>query len=76
MRILLLWSVAWALTGCTGSTTYVEGADPCARPVSLPAGYLNDRQVELLWSRDRKALLDCGDKVEVLSGREVNSDPE
>ncbi|EDM71032.1 hypothetical protein RAZWK3B_16585 [Roseobacter sp. AzwK-3b] len=44
--------------------------------MSLPAGYLNDRQVELLWSRDRKALLDCGDKVEVLSGREVNSDPE
>ncbi|EEW57861.1 hypothetical protein SCH4B_3136 [Ruegeria sp. TrichCH4B] len=32
---------------------------------------MSDQEVELLWARDRRALLDCGGKVEVLSGRAV-----
>ena len=71
MRTLLLLSVALALTGCSGSTPFVEQADPCAKPVQIPEGWLNDQQVELLWAEDRKELLNCGDKVESLSGRSI-----
>ncbi len=48
---------------------YAEALEPCAPPVRIPDGWLSDQQVELLWSQDRRTLLDCGDKVEVLSGR-------
>ncbi|MEP2782146.1 MAG: hypothetical protein ABJP33_06940 [Pseudoruegeria sp.] len=71
MRILLSFSVVLTLIGCGGSTAYVEGADPCAAPVLIPDRWLTDRDVETLWARDRQELLDCGDKVEVLSGRGV-----
>ncbi len=69
MRILLLSLAVSALAGCGGSMRYAEAVDPCAAPVRIPDGWLSERQVELLWSRDRRALLDCRDKVEVLSGR-------
>ena len=69
MRILLLCLSALALTGCVGSTAYIDGADPCDRPVRLPERWLSDQDVELYWSKDRKALLDCGAKVEALSNR-------
>lgn len=58
-----------ALTACAGSMPTVEAVDPCARPVTIPAAGVSDQLVELLWARDRKALIDCADKVEVLSGR-------
>ncbi|WP_255731673.1 hypothetical protein [Phaeobacter sp. B1627] len=35
----------------------------------IPERWLNDREVETLWARDRHALLDCAGKVETLSGR-------
>jgi len=69
MRPLLLCLSALALSGCFGSTAYVDGADPCAAPVHIPERWLSDREVELLWARDRHELLDCGGKVEALSGR-------
>lgn len=69
MRTLLLLSSALALIGCEGSTPFVKAADPCAKPVQVPERWLTDREVELLWGRDRKELLNCGDKVETLSGR-------
>lgn len=69
MRILLLCLSALALAGCFGSTAFVDSADPCADPVLLPERWLSDQEVELFWSRDRRALLDCAGKVEVLSGR-------
>ena len=69
MRILLLCFAVSALGGCGGSTRYAEAVEPCAAPVRIPEGWLSDQQVELLWSRDRHALLDCSDKVETLSGR-------
>jgi len=71
MRTLCLCLSVLALTGCGGSTGFVESADPCAKPVLIPDGWLNDRQIEALWAEDRTALLQCGDKVEVLSGRAV-----
>ena len=46
-------------------------ADPCDRPARVPSGWISDAQVESLWRQDRLALLKCGDKVEVLSGRSV-----
>ena len=72
MRTPLLLTAVLALAGCNGSTPYVDGADPCARPVQIPAGWMDDRQIELLWSQDRKELLSCGDKVETLSGRSAS----
>ena len=69
MRTLLLLSVALGLTGCAGSMPLIKSADPCADPVQVPERWLSDREVEVLWSRDRQELLDCGDKVDVLSGR-------
>lgn len=69
MRILFMCLSALALAGCGGSTASVESADPCAAPVLIPERWLSDQEVELLWSRDRHALLDCGGKVEALSGR-------
>ncbi len=71
MRTLLLLSSALVLIGCAGSTLYVKQTDPCSSPVLIPDGWLNDRQIELLWAEDRKELLDCGDKVETLSGRDL-----
>lgn len=69
MRILFLCLSASILSGCFGSTPYVDGADPCGRPVLIPGRWLSDQEVELLWARDRRALLNCADKVETLSGR-------
>ena len=71
MRSLLLSSIVLALAGCGGSTPYVDGADPCAKPVQIPAGWLSDQQIEVLWGQDRLELMKCGDKVETLSGRAV-----
>ncbi len=71
MRTLLFVSGVLVLGGCAASTPYVKSADPCNKPVVIPAGGVSDRQVEILWSRDRRALLDCADKVETLSGRKV-----
>lgn len=71
MRILLPCLAALALNACAASTTSVKSTDPCAEPVLLPERWLSDQEVELLWARDRRALLDCGGKVEVLSGRAV-----
>lgn len=74
MRTLFLCLSALALTGCGGSTPFVDPQTPaaltapCARPVLLP-GVLSDRDVEVLWSRDRNALLNCGAKIDTLAGR-------
>ena len=69
MRILLPCLAALVLNACAASTTSVKSTDPCAAPVLLPERWLSDREIELLWARDRRALLNCGGKVEVLSGR-------
>lgn len=71
MRNLLRLTIALGVAGCGASTSSVElpQLEPCARPVVIPERALNDQQVEILWSRDRRALLDCGGKVAALSGR-------
>lgn len=40
---------------------------PCDRPVSLPDRALSDRDVELLWGRDRAALVACRSRHEGLA---------
>ncbi len=74
MRTLLACLSASVLSGCFGSTAFVESADPCERPVVIPERWLSDQEVEILWSRDRRELLNCGGKVEVLSGRPPAAD--
>ena len=69
MRALLACISASVLSGCFGSTAFVDRTDPCAPPVVVPVRWLSDQEVEVLWARDRRELLDCGGKVEVLSGR-------
>lgn len=66
-RIALLLPLA--LAGCFGMAP--GSLPPCAKPVSLPHGWLSDKQVTDYWIQDRQALLNCGDKVEVLSGRKA-----
>lgn len=68
-RLGFVLIAALALTWCGGSTPFVKSADPSVRPVLIPSGYVNDQQIELLWARDRKELLNCADKVEALSAR-------
>lgn len=61
------------LAGCAASTPSAELPPsltmPCQRPAPLPERALDDREVEVLWGRDRAALAACGDRVEVLAGR-------
>jgi hypothetical protein len=40
---------------------------PCDRPVALPDRALSDRDVEIYWLRDRRALAECADKAATLS---------
>ena len=72
MRTLCLCLSACLLTACGGLTVSAEpppsAVIPCDKPVDLPDRALSDRDVEILWGRDRRALLDCGGKVEVLKG--------
>ena len=72
MRILLQCLAALALNACAASTTSVKSTNPCAKPVLLPERWLSGQEIELLWARDRRALLDCGGKVEALSERAVS----
>ena len=39
--------------------------------MEIPDGWLSDTQIEILWGADRVALLNCADKVETLSGRDL-----
>ncbi|GAB5433915.1 MAG: hypothetical protein EpisKO_32850 [Epibacterium sp.] len=70
MRILLPCLAALGLSACAASTNSVKTSDPCEEPVLIPERWLSDQEVELLWARDRRALLDCAGKVETLTGRE------
>nr|WP_170537777.1 hypothetical protein [Ruegeria arenilitoris] len=68
MRILLPCLAALALNACAASTTSFLSTDPREPPVLLPERWLSDQEIELMWVRDRRALLDCAGKVEALSG--------
>jgi len=58
------------LTACGGSIRYVDRALPtCADPLLIPATGLDDQRTEILWARDRAALVECKARNEVLSGR-------
>lgn len=65
--------VASVLTGCAASTSVEPVTIPpslkaaCAAPVVLPERDLTDREVEILWGRDRSALRSCGDRHGALS---------
>lgn len=81
-RGLILSASLWPflLSGCGGSIPYSNPAEdfppsltrPCQKPVVLPDTALNDQQVEVFWGRDRKSLLDCGGRFEVVAGRPPN----
>jgi hypothetical protein len=75
MRTLLVFPSAFLLTACAGST-FVDVSTapppsltaPCVAPVALPERALSDRDVEVLWGRDRTALRDCGSRHADLAG--------
>lgn len=71
MKPLWLSLAALTLTAACSSIASVRSVEPCAKPVYVPERWLNDREVTLLWLQDRKELLDCGAKVDSLSGREL-----
>lgn len=64
--------VQWT-TGNTSIRGFVRSLEHCGRPVELPEQMLSDQQVEAFWMADRLELINCGDKVEVLSGRDVSA---
>jgi len=63
MRTLLLCLCACLLTACGGSSYGRPATAPCAAPVDLPDRALSDRDVEVLWGRDRSALRECGARL-------------
>ena len=71
MRNLLLLLPLSLLAGCAGSTPSADTPPsllaPCDRPVSLPDRALSDREVEVLWGRDRAALVTCRSRHEGLA---------
>ena len=71
MRNLLLLLPLSLLAGCAGSTPSADAPPsllvPCDRPVILPDRALSDREVELLWGRDRAALVACRSRHEGLA---------
>lgn len=67
---LLLFSSASGLVGC-GDLINRRSTDPCEGPQQLPERWLNDREVEAYWRKDRTNLTLCRDKVEFLNGRKA-----
>jgi hypothetical protein len=75
---MLLWfPSAFLLTACGGLTS-VEAVDfgaapqasltlACGAPVLLPERALSDRDVEIYWGRDRRALRECGSRHSALA---------
>lgn len=76
MRTLWACLSACLLTACGGSTVVEDVSVPppasltarCANPVVLPDRALSDRDVEVLWGRDRSALRACGSRHAGLVG--------
>lgn len=65
------------LSGCGGSIPTSNPPQdwppslvrPCNKPVLIPGRDLSDQEVEVFWGRDRKSLLDCRGRFEVIAGR-------
>lgn len=67
----MLTGLLSALTGCSGSTVFVEPVVPnapkelardCPRPVLLPERTITQSEAEKFWGRDRAALVTCRDR--------------
>lgn len=69
-RTLTLTACACLLTACAAwvprDAPPETAAAPCAPPVVLPARALTQREVETWWRADRHALLDCGERLDLL----------
>lgn len=62
------------LSGCVGSILDSDAVEvvPCDAPVEIPDRAINDREIEILWGRDRTALRSCGDKFLTQSGVDLS----
>lgn len=69
MRTLLLFLLVSLLSACGGSDYARPDLPPCALPVALPDRALSDREVEVLWGRDRSALRECAGRLGVATRR-------
>lgn len=65
----LLIAVAFLVLASCVSASVEAKPPPCADPVELPDRALNDQEIEVLWGRDRSALRECGDRLDVATGR-------
>ena len=63
MRTLLLCLSACLLTACGAYSSGKPALPPCADPVVLPDRALSDRDIEVMWGRDRSALRECGARL-------------
>lgn len=51
------------LASCALTSARPPVPPPCDAPVTLPETALDDRQIEILWGRDRTALRICGARL-------------
>lgn len=65
MRTLLLCLNAYLLTACGASDPVKPSVAPCVMPIDLPDRALSDRDVEVMWGRDRSSLRECGARLEL-----------
>lgn len=56
-----------AAASCASSSAR-PAVPPCEAPVALPDRALDDREIEVLWGRDRDALRTCGARLDALIG--------
>lgn len=66
MRNPWLLPLACLCLASCASTSVKPAVAPCEAPVTLPERALSDRDIEILWGRDRDALRTCGDRLAAL----------
>lgn len=67
MRSRLPALLVLMLSGCAASNSAETPLAPCEPPVTLPDRALSDRDIEILWGRDRDALRTCGERLAALT---------
>jgi hypothetical protein len=68
MRTLLRVLPVCLLIGCGGPNYARPEVPPCADPVVLPDRALSNRDIEVMWGRDRSALRECVERLGAITG--------
>lgn len=72
LTLIALLSAPLLSIGCRDTVDALQPppaalVDPCRRPQTLPPAGMTQAQAEVLWGRDRAALVDCGDRHRALA---------